>query len=113
MRFLMLQEQVPKQVSVRVVPPMWACPRGSMITGVLSNRSRRYTEMQARLTYIQFPLTLVALFFAMTAALLLGGVLGYELKPTPVTATTRIVVEQPGPAASIPYCVWTASHKGC
>lgn len=70
--------------------------------------------MQARLTYIRFPVIVIALFFALAAALLLGGVLGYELKQTPVAAsTTRIVFEQPGPSATTPYCVWTANHKGC
>jgi hypothetical protein len=70
--------------------------------------------MQARLTYIRFPLTLMALFFVIGAALLLGGVLGYELKPATVAAgQSRIILEQPGPAASTPICVWTDSHKGC
>lgn len=69
--------------------------------------------MQARLTYVRFPLTLMALFFVMAAALLLGGVLGYELKPVTRTVST-IVVERPGPVApTTPACVWVDSRKGC
>jgi hypothetical protein len=71
-------------------------------------------QMQARLTYFRFPMILVALFFALAAALLLGGVLGYELKPTPVTTAPRTIpTEQPGPAATTPFCVRTDNHKGC
>jgi hypothetical protein len=70
--------------------------------------------MQARLSYVRFPATLVAFFVALLAALLLGGVLGYELKPVPVTATTRtVVIEQPGPVATTDVCTWAGSHKGC
>jgi len=69
--------------------------------------------MQARLTYTRYPLILVALFFAVAAALLLGGILGYELKPTTVTSSApRIIVEEPGPVAA-PVCVWANNRKGC
>jgi hypothetical protein len=68
--------------------------------------------MQARLTYIRFPLTLVALFFVIAAALLLGGVLGYEFRPTPVIPAPRVIIEGTGPAAA-PSCVRADNHKAC
>ena len=69
--------------------------------------------MQARLTYLPFPLTLAALFFVIAAALLLGGILGYELKPVTRNVST-IVVERPGPVApTTPACVWVDTRKGC
>jgi len=55
----------------------------------------------------------VALFFAVAAALLLGGILGYELKPTTVIPSApQIIVEEPGPVAA-PVCVWDNNRKGC
>ncbi|TMD42817.1 MAG: hypothetical protein E6I88_03350 [Chloroflexi bacterium] len=69
--------------------------------------------MQARLTYTRYPLMFVALFFAVAAALLLGGILGYELKPTTVIPSApQIIVEEPGPVAA-PVCVWDNNRKGC
>jgi len=69
--------------------------------------------MNTALTYTRHPLVLVALFFALAAALLLGGVLGYELKPTTVVpGAPRIIVEEPGPMAT-PVCIWANNRKGC
>ena len=70
--------------------------------------------MQARLSYVRFPSLLIALFVAISVAVILGGVLGYELKsPTIVPGPTRLIVEQPAPSAPSP-CYWTVSeHKAC
>jgi len=49
--------------------------------------------MQARLEIKRFPSMLVAILFALTVTLLLGGALGYALKPvTTVTGPTHVIV---------------------
>jgi hypothetical protein len=49
--------------------------------------------MQARLEMKRFPLTLVAVLFALAVMLLLGGTLGYALKPaTTVSGPTHVIV---------------------
>ena len=72
--------------------------------------------MQARLSLIRFPSFAVALVFALAASLILGGVLGYTLKPQ-VTIAGRsqvIVVHDTAVAPSADACVWvTKDHKGC
>lgn len=72
--------------------------------------------MQARLSITRFPSFLVALVFALAAALILGGVLGYTLKPAvTLPGRTQVVVVHAGatdPAAA-DNCIWSDHHKGC
>jgi len=72
--------------------------------------------MQARLSFIRFPSFVVAAAFALVAALILGGVLGYTLKPSAIAAgrTQVIVVHDTAVGPSTDACVWvTNGHKGC
>ena len=49
--------------------------------------------MQARLEIKRFPSMLVAILFAVAVTLLLGGALGYALKPaTTVSGPTHVIV---------------------
>jgi hypothetical protein len=49
--------------------------------------------MQARLEIKRFPSMLVAILFALAVTLLLGGTLGYVLKPaTTVSGPTHVIV---------------------
>jgi hypothetical protein len=71
--------------------------------------------MQARLSFIRFPSFLVATVFALLAALILGGALGYTLKPTvlvPGRTQVLIVHGQDAPGANDP-CVWIDHQKAC
>jgi len=53
--------------------------------------------MQARLEIRRFPATVVAILLALAAALLLGGSLGYVLKPaTTVSGPARTIVVTSG-----------------
>lgn len=72
--------------------------------------------MQARLSFVRFPSTVVAVAFALMASLVLGGVLGYTIKP-PITipGPTRIVyVYDAGTSgAQQDQCSWINHHKAC
>lgn len=69
--------------------------------------------MQARLRYARFPSLLFAVFFAIAAALVLGGVLGYTMKSSTLEPSkTQVVVERPGPAVA-PGCIWVDGRKAC
>lgn len=72
--------------------------------------------MQARLAFVPIPSFVVALIFALVASLILGGVLGYTLKP-PVTLPVRsqvVVVHDLTAPPGADACVWvTKSHKDC
>ena len=65
--------------------------------------------MQARLELIKFPSILFAIVFALAAALSLGAVLGYTLKPA---ERTDVVVVHPPGSADI-GCVWVDGKKAC
>ena len=72
--------------------------------------------MQARLTLTRFPSFLFAIVFAVLAAIILGGVLGYTLKPAVVTPgrTQVIVLHDPGTLTSTDNpCVFVNHHKSC
>ncbi len=72
--------------------------------------------MQARLTLTRFPSTLFAVLFAVIAALILGGALGYTLKPTvSIPGRTQVVVvhEQGTSIAPDDGCVWVNRVKEC
>lgn len=73
--------------------------------------------MQARLEIRRFPSTLLVIVFALVAALLLGGALGYTLKPTSVTSgIPRVIVvhnDQPGNPSVTDSCVFVGKHKAC
>jgi hypothetical protein len=72
--------------------------------------------MQARLSFIRFPSFAVTLVFALVAALILGGVVGYMLKPPATIAgrTQVIVVHDTAVGPGADACVWVAKdHKGC
>lgn len=72
--------------------------------------------MQARLQLVRFPATLFALIFALAAALSLGAVLGYTLRPSLVAPSTPqvIVVHDSGSATPAgDACVWIDHKKVC
>jgi hypothetical protein len=74
--------------------------------------------MQARLEMKRFPLTLVAVLFALAVTLLLGGTLGYALKPaTVVSGPAHVIVvpaSQDGAAnASDNRCYFINHQKVC
>ncbi len=72
--------------------------------------------MQARLQLVRFPATFFAIVFALAAALSLGAVLGYSLKPSVLTLTSPqvVVVHDPGTlAASSDVCIWIDHKKAC
>lgn len=69
--------------------------------------------MQARLSLIRFPSFLVASAFALAAALILGGVLGYTLKPAVgIPGRTQVLVVH-DPATTVPSdgCIWVTTQK--
>jgi hypothetical protein len=70
--------------------------------------------MQARFTLVRFPSLFVAIVFAIAAAIVLGGVLGYTLKAPVVTAgRTHVIVVPEGATTPTDSCVWINNHKGC
>ena len=73
--------------------------------------------MQARLEIKRFPSMLVAVIFVLAATLLLGGTLGYVLKPATVVSVGHIVAapaSQPADLnANTDICVFINNHKGC
>jgi hypothetical protein len=72
--------------------------------------------MHARLELIRFPAVFFAIVFALAAALSLGAVLGYTLKPSVVeSGSPQIVVvrEQSGVTPVDIGCIWVDSKKGC
>jgi len=72
--------------------------------------------MQARLQIIRFPATLFAIVFALAAALSLGAVLGYTLKPSvPLSSTPQVVlVHDSGTALpGSDVCIWIDHKKAC
>jgi Na+(H+)/acetate symporter ActP len=72
--------------------------------------------MQARLEINRFPSILVAIVFAVAAALVLGGALGYVLKPaSTISGPARVIVlsdSQVGNAHAND-CVWSGKQKDC
>ena len=71
--------------------------------------------MQSRLVLTRFPSTVFAIVFVIAAALCLGTVLGYTLRPSAISlaAPRVIVVHDSGPAASPEACVWLDHQKAC
>ena len=74
--------------------------------------------MQARLEIKRFPSMLFAIIFVLTATLLLGGALGYVLKPaTVVSGPSHVIVvpaSQPNDLnARDNTCVFINHHKAC
>ena len=74
--------------------------------------------MQARLQIKRYPSMLVAVIVALAASLLLGGTLGYVLKPaTVVSGPSHVIVvpaSQPNALnAGADTCVFINHHKGC
>ena len=74
--------------------------------------------MQARLEIKRYPAILVAVIVALAATLLLGGTLGYELKPaTVVSGPSHVIVvpaSQPNDLnANADTCVFINHRKGC
>jgi hypothetical protein len=72
--------------------------------------------MHARLRLIRFPSFVVAVVFALATSLILGGVIGYTLKP-PVSVPGRtqvIVVHESNPGAAADACAGVSTNrKGC
>jgi hypothetical protein len=72
--------------------------------------------MQSRLILTRFPTTVFAIVFVIAAALCLGTVLGYTLRPATMAfeAPRVIVVHDPGPATASPVsCIWLDHQKAC
>jgi FlaG/FlaF family flagellin (archaellin) len=71
--------------------------------------------MQARLTVFRIPSLLIAIVFALVAATILGGVLGYTLKPQVVTQgkTQVVVVPNSDGATYDSPCTWVDHVKNC
>lgn len=72
--------------------------------------------MQARLQLFRFPTLLFSVIFALAAAVVLGGTLGYVLKPaTLVPGRTQVLViheyQDLNPRADA--CIWFDRHKHC
>jgi hypothetical protein len=68
--------------------------------------------MQARLTINRFPSILVAIVFGLAAALILGGALGYVLKPAATISGAIKVLVVSNPGANEP-CVFVDKQKAC
>ena len=72
--------------------------------------------MQTRLQLVRFPAALFAIVFVLAAALSLGAVLGYTLKPSVLTLANPqvVVVHDSGTVApSSDVCVWIDHKKAC
>ncbi|HVS48348.1 MAG TPA: hypothetical protein VHJ99_05550 [Candidatus Dormibacteraeota bacterium] len=73
--------------------------------------------MQARLQIKRFPSTLLMIVFALAAALVLGGALGYTFKPTSLTSGSGHVIAAPNVQAvnssANDSCVFVGKHKAC
>jgi hypothetical protein len=73
--------------------------------------------LQARLELKRFPLTSLLIVFAFAAALVLGGALGYTLKPTSAPSGPAHVIVMPDTQAvyssSNDTCVFVGKHKEC
>jgi hypothetical protein len=74
--------------------------------------------MQARLEIKRFPSMLVAVLFGLAVTLLLGGTLGYVLKPvTSVSGPTRVIVvpasQLSGANSGDNACQFIDHHKSC
>ncbi len=71
--------------------------------------------MQARLSFIRFPSSLVATVFALLAALILGGALGYTLKPTVLVPgrTQVLILHEQNTSGTAEPCVWINNQKEC
>ena len=72
--------------------------------------------MQARLQLNRFPTLLFSVIFALAAAMVLGGTLGYLLKPsTLIPGRTQVLVIHDNldsnPRADA--CIWVDGHKAC
>jgi hypothetical protein len=69
--------------------------------------------MHARLKLIRFPSFVVVVVFALATSLILGGVLGYTLKP-PVSVPGRtqvIVVHESNPAPAADACAGVSTNR--
>lgn len=69
--------------------------------------------MQARLSLIRFPSFVVAVVFVLAASLILGGVLGYTVKP-PIYVPGRtqvIVVHESNTAPAADACIWVSKDR--
>jgi hypothetical protein len=72
--------------------------------------------LQARLEIKRFPSMFVLIVFALAAALVLGGALGYTLKPTSLSGPARVIVvpDTPSVYSSVnDSCVFVGKHKEC
>jgi hypothetical protein len=72
--------------------------------------------MQAQPRFNCLPTQILAVIFAVMAAMVLGATLAYVLKPPTVVPgrTQVIVVHDAGGSSSDGYsCEWTVGHKAC
>jgi hypothetical protein len=74
-------------------------------------------KLQARLELKRFPSILLLIVFAFAAALVLGGALGYTMKPTSVTSGPARVIVMPDTqsvySSATETCVFVGKHKEC
>ena len=72
--------------------------------------------MQARLQFIRFPTLLFSVIFALAAAMVLGGTLGYVLKPTtllPGRTQVLVIHDNVDSNPRADACIWFDRHKSC
>ena len=82
--------------------------------GCVTGHHQKESEMQARLSLVRFPSLFVAIVFAVATAILLGGVLGYTLKPAVVTpGRTQVIVVPQSANPTYAPCVWVNQKKAC
>jgi capsule polysaccharide export protein KpsE/RkpR len=68
--------------------------------------------MQARLQINRFPMLLAVILFALTAAAVLGGALGYTLRnSTAGSATSQGAVHNASTGSNANTNTWGTSHK--
>jgi hypothetical protein len=74
-------------------------------------------DMQTRLEISRFPSILLVFVFAVVAALVLGGALGYALKPSSVIAgpghVTYLPISQLTSSGANDPCVFVDKQKQC
>ena len=70
--------------------------------------------MVARIGLTQLPLLVLPVVLALIAALILGGVLGYTIKPAiRIPGPTQVLVVHDDVSSSAAPCLWQGEHKGC
>ena len=92
--------------------------RQGVRANVYSGPKERYIAVQARLEFTRFPTSVLAFVFALVLAALIGGMLGYVIRPaTPGGETSRVVVIRSDQLVESNSrdnaCVFIDHHKAC